>query len=284
MNEKDFKNDLLFSGSKNSISLSKTGPIPIFDYFFMRTINKFVRERIPVRRMNVIGNGAFGYFICTNPKLSQLTKADFLSHVGKRTEIFAKFNTQGTDIRHVEADRGVTGLAVRFYTQQGNYDLLTTHLPVFFVREALRIIDQVHASSQTAKSNIHNDNYLFDFNNYLPENILGQTFLQSNQGLYNGWRTLNTYVGNAFKFVNHEDDYVFVRFKIESRQRLKYQYWDNEQAAWIRGHFNDYDTRDLMKAIDRKDFPRWWLKAQLMKPEMVDKLSFNPFDATKVML
>lgn len=282
---KDLKYFTTFNGAKspsriNSYSSGKHGPISLDDQVLHEKLGHFLRERIPHRRVQVLGNGAIGYFECTNSKASELSKADMFSEVGKKTSLVARISSPASGPRHGETERGVYGLAIKFFTHQGNWDLITINAPVCNVRDPIRFPQSIHSMEPNEDDNLENYNRRYDYYALNPEVLHQITWLASDIGLPDGYRRVTGYSTNTFKLINKKGDYEYVRFRLLSEQPENYL--TDEQAAWIRGNFIDYNSRDLFYAIENKLFPKWKLQVQLMDPQQVDEMSFNPFDCTKV--
>ncbi|XP_074600200.1 catalase-like [Brevipalpus obovatus] len=263
----------------NSLSVGKYGPILLTDNIFLEKIGHLNRERIPERRVSARGNGAFGFFKCTNDGLSDITEASLFSEKGKKTKIAVRFGLVTSRIGSAETRRDAVTMAVKFYTDKGNWDLLMDTFPVFAIRDPIRYPDLIHAFNADPKNNLENLNMRFDYISLVPETLPRITYLYSDRGIPDGWRHMDAYSPNTFKFVNKKRDYIYVRFMVESQQGTKTL--TDEKAAELRGTTPDYSSRDLYDSIKNGDYPKWTLKAQLLDPSKVEKLKFNPFDVTK---
>lgn len=246
----------------------------------MEKLGHLVRERIPERIVAARGNSAFGYFECTNDGLPELTKADFLSSKNKKTKVVVRFSVGVGSVGVPEPTRTVFGFAIKFYTDEGNYDLLTASLPVLTIRDPIRLPDLGHALDLRPDDHLMDVNREFDYVANNPEVLHRILFLSSDAGIPDGFRRITGWSISTFKFVNKKNEYNYVRFIVEPLQKKKWL--SDDEAAFLRGNEPDYFSRDLIGAIEAGFHPNWLIKAQILTPEKAKELPFNPFDTTKV--
>ncbi len=264
---------------QNSITAGPTGPILIQDVHLVEKLAHFNRERIPERIVHAKGAGAFGYFEVTHD-LSNYTKAKFLSEVGKRTEVVARFSTVGGEKGSADSERDPRGFAVKFYTEEGNYDFVGNNTPVFFIRDPIKFPDFIHTQKRNPVTNTKDPDMFWDFLSLTPESIHQVTILFSDRGTPKSYRYMNGYSGHTFMWYNEKDEYVWVKIHFKTAQGI--QNLIREEATRLKGIDPDHATRDLFKAIEREDYPAWNVYVQIMKPEEAENYRFNPFDITKV--
>jgi len=264
---------------QNSITAGPTGPVLIQDVHLIEKLAHFNRERIPERIVHAKGAGAFGYFEVTHD-LSNYTKAQFLSEVGKRTEVVARFSTVGGEKGSADAERDPRGFAVKFYTEEGNYDFVGNNTPVFFIRDPIKFPDFIHTQKRNPVTNTKDPDMFWDFLSLTPESIHQVTILFSDRGTPKSYRHMNGYSGHTFMWYNEKDEYVWVKIHFKTAQGI--QNLTLEEATRLKGIDPDHATRDLFEAIERGDYPAWNVHVQIMKPEEAENYRFNPFDITKV--
>jgi len=264
---------------QNSITAGPTGPVLIQDVHLIEKLAHFNRERIPERIVHAKGAGAFGYFEVTHD-LSNYTKAQFLSEVGKRTEVVARFSTVGGEKGSADAERDPRGFAVKFYTEEGNYDFVGNNTPVFFIRDPIKFPDFIHTQKRNPVTNTKDPDMFWDFLSLTPESIHQVAILFSDRGTPKSYRHMNGYSGHTFMWYNEKDEYVWVKIHFKTAQGI--QNLTLEEATRLKGIDPDHATRDLFEAIERGDYPAWNVHVQIMKPEEAENYRFNPFDITKV--
>ena len=264
---------------QNSITVGPTGPVLIQDVHLIEKLAHFNRERIPERIVHAKGAGAFGYFEVTHD-LSNYTKAKFLSEVGKRTEVVARFSTVGGEKGSADAERDPRGFAVKFYTEEGNYDFVGNNTPVFFIRDPIKFPDFIHTQKRDPATNCKDPNMFWDFLSLTPESIHQVTILFSDRGTPKSFRHMNGYSGHTFMWYNEENEYVWVKIHFKTAQGI--QNLTRQEAEVLKGKDPDHATRDLYKAIERGEYPAWNVYVQIMKPEDAENYRFNVFDVTKV--
>jgi len=266
-------------GDQHSITAGPKGPVLLQDVHLVEKLAHFNRERIPERIVHAKGAGAFGYFEVTHD-LSYYTKAKFLSEVGKRTEVVARFSTVGGEKGSADAERDPRGFAVKFYTEEGNYDFVGNNTPVFFIRDPIKFPDFIHTQKRNPVTNTKDADMFWDFLSLTPESVHQVTILFSDRGTPKSYRHMNGYSGHTFMWYNDEKEYVWVKIHFITAQGI--QNLTREEATEIKGRDPDHATRDLFEAIETGDSPAWNVYVQIMDPEDAENYRFNPFDVTKV--
>lgn len=264
---------------QNSITAGVTGPVLMQDVHLLEKLAHFNRERIPERIVHAKGAGAYGYFEVTHD-LSNYTKAKFLSEVGKKTDLVVRFSTVGGEKGSADAERDPRGFAVKFYTEEGNYDFVGNNTPVFFIRDPLKFPDFIHTQKRHPVTNTKDPDMFWDFLSLTPESIHQVTILFSDRGTPKTFRHMNGYSGHTFMWFNDKDEYVWVKIHFKTAQGI--QNLTAEEADKLKASDPDHATRDLFEAIERGEYPAWNVYVQIMKPEDAENYRFNPFDITKV--
>jgi catalase len=255
------------------------GPTLIQDVHLLEKLAHFNRERVPERVVHAKGAGAHGYFEVTND-VSAYTKAAFLSEVGKRTPLFARFSTVAGENGSADTVRDPRGFAVKFYTEEGNYDLVGNNTPVFFIRDAIKFPDFIHTQKRDPRTHLKNPTAVWDFWSLSPESLHQVSILMSDRGIPATLRHMHGFGSHTFKWVNAEGDGVWVKYHFKTEQGVKNL--SPDVAAKLAGENPDYHTEDLFNAIEKGDFPSWKLYVQIMPLEDADTYRFDPFDVTKV--
>lgn len=264
---------------QNSLTAGKRGPVLMQDVHLLEKLGHFDRERIPERVVHAKGAGAGGYFEVTKD-VTKYTKAKFLSEVGKRTEVFARFSTVGGEKGSADAERDPRGFAVKFYTEEGNYDFVGNNTPVFFIRDPLKFPDFIHTQKRNPATNCKDPDMFWDFLSLTPESIHQVTILFSDRGIPATYRHMNGYSSHTFKWYNEKGEYFWVQYHFKTDQGIKNL--TRQEAEIMRGKDPDHATRDLYEAIERGDYPSWTLQMQIMPPEEAKDYRFDIFDITKV--
>ncbi|WP_144594268.1 catalase KatA [Priestia flexa] len=265
--------------NQNSMTAGYRGPTLIQDVHLLEKLAHFNRERVPERVVHAKGAGAHGYFEVTND-VSAYTKADFLSEVGKRTPMFIRFSTVAGESGSADTVRDPRGFAVKFYTEEGNYDLVGNNTPVFFIRDAIKFPDFIHTQKRDPQTHLKNPNAVWDFWSLSPESLHQVTILMSDRGIPATFRHMHGFGSHTFKWVNKEGEAVWVKYHFKTEQGVKNL--PTDLAAKLAGENPDYHTEDLFNAIEKGDFPAWKLYVQIMPVEDADTYRFDPFDVTKV--
>ena len=266
-------------GDQNSMTAGPRGPVLMQDVHLLEKLGHFDRERIPERVVHAKGAGAYGYFELT-ADVSRWTKAKFLSQVGKRTEVFARFSTVGGEKGSADAARDPRGFAVKFYTEEGNYDFVGNNTPVFFIRDPLKFPDFIHTQKRHPGTNLKDPDMFWDFLSLTPESIHQVTILFSDRGTPATYRNMNGYSSHTYKWYNDRGEYVWVQYHFKTDQGIKNL--TRQDADEMSSKDPDHATRDLHAAIERGEHPSWTLQMQIMTPEMAKDYRFDIFDITKV--
>ncbi len=264
---------------QNSETAGPRGPILMQDVHLLEKLGHFDRERIPERVVHAKGAGAHGYFEVTKD-VSRYTKAKFLSKAGKRTDVFVRFSTVGGERGSADAERDPRGFAVKFYTEDGNYDLVGNNTPVFFIRDPLKFPDFIHTQKRNPNTNLKDPNMFWDFLSLTPESIHQVTILFSDRGIPATYRNMNGYSSHTYKWYNGKGEHFWVQYHFKTDQGIKNLI--REEAEVMKGKDPDHATRDLYDAIARKEYPSWTLEVQIMTPEQAKDYRFDILDITKV--
>ena len=264
---------------QNTMTAGPRGPALMQDVHLMEKLAHFNRERIPERVVHAKGAGALGYFECT-AEMTKYTRAGFLSEVGKKTDLFARFSTVGGEKASPDSARDPRGFAVKFYTEEGNYDMTGNNTPVFFIRDPLKFPDFIHTQKRDPKTNRANPDMFWDFLSLTPESIHQVTILFSDRGTPRSYRHMNGYSSHTFKWYNADGRYYWVQYHFKTAQGI--QNLTREEATRLAGEDPDHNTRDLYEAIQRGEYPEWRVCVQIMPPEDAKAYRWNIFDITKV--
>lgn len=264
---------------QNSVTAGASGPVLMQDVHLIEKLSHFDRERIPERVVHAKGAGAYGYFEVT-ADVTKYTRARFLSSVGKRTEVFVRFSTVGGEKGSADAERDPRGFAVKFYTEEGNYDMVGNNTPVFFIRDPLKFPDFIHTQKRNPATNLKDPDMFWDFLSLTPESVHQVSILFSDRGTPKTFRHMNGYSSHTFKWYNAKGEYFWVKYHFKTEQGI--QNFTAAEAAAMKGIDADHATRDLFEAIKRGEHPAWRVEVQIMTPEEATKYRFNPFDVTKV--
>lgn len=265
--------------NQNSITAGQRGPVLIQDVHLLEKLAHFNRERVPERVVHAKGAGAHGVFEVTND-VTKYTKAAFLSEVGKQTPMFIRFSTVAGELGSADTVRDPRGFAVKFYTEEGNYDLVGNNTPVFFIRDAIKFPDFIHTQKRHPQTHLKNPNAVWDFWSLSPESLHQVTILMTDRGIPATYRHMHGFGSHTFKWVNAEGQAVWVKYHFKTDQGVKNL--DVKLAEQLAGSNPDYHTEDLFNAIDKGDFPSWTLYVQIMPIEDANTYRFDPFDVTKV--
>ncbi|KOO49958.1 catalase [Viridibacillus arvi] len=263
----------------NSMSAGKRGPLLLQDVWLIEKLANFNREVIPERRMHAKGSGAFGTFTVTHD-ITKYTKAAIFSEVGKKTEMFARFSTVAGERGAADAERDIRGFALKFYTEQGNWDLVGNNTPVFFFRDAMHFPDLNHAVKRDPHTNMRSANNNWDFWTNLPEALHQVTYVMGDRGIPTDYRHMHGFGSHTYSMINADNERVYVKFHFTSQQGIK-NYTDQE-AAEVVAQDRESSQRDLFESIKKGDFPKWKMSIQVMTEEQARNHRYNPFDLTKV--
>ena len=265
--------------NQNVMTAGPRGPQLLQDVWFLEKLAHFDREVIPERRMHAKGSGAFGTFTVTHD-ITKYTKAAVFSEVGKKTDLFVRFSTVAGERGAADAERDIRGFAIKFYTEQGNWDLVGNNTPVFFLRDPLKFPDLNHAVKRDPRTNLRSASNNWDFWTLLPEALHQVTITMSDRGIPASYRHMHGFGSHTFSFINASQERFWVKFHLRSQQGIR-NLTDAEAEAVI-GKCRESHQRDLYDAIEQGDFPRWTLFIQVMPEQDAAKCPYNPFDLTKV--
>eukprot|EP01098_Paradermamoeba_levis_P004921 TRINITY_DN2096_c0_g1_i1.p1 TRINITY_DN2096_c0_g1~~TRINITY_DN2096_c0_g1_i1.p1 ORF type:complete len:499 (-),score=101.82 TRINITY_DN2096_c0_g1_i1:102-1598(-) len=263
----------------STLTAGPKGPILLADFNLIDHIAHFDRERIPERVVHAKGAGAFGYFEVTHD-ITQYTKAKIFSKVGKRTPLAVRFSTVGGESGSADTARDPRGFAVKFYTEEGNWDLVGNNTPIFFIRDPILFPSFIHTQKRNPVTHLKDPDMFWDFISLRPETTHQVSFLFSDRGTPDGFRFMHGFGSHTFKLVNAQGKAVYVKFHFKTDQGVKNL--SAERAAQLAGEDPDYATRDLFESISKGDFPSWTLNIQVMTFEQAEKFRWNPFDVTKI--
>ncbi len=265
--------------NQNVMTAGRRGPQLLQDIWFLEKLAHFDREVIPERRMHAKGSGAYGTFTVTHD-ITRYTKAKIFAAIGKRTELFARFTTVAGERGAADAERDIRGFAVKFYTEEGNWDMVGNNTPVFFLRDPLKFPDLNHAVKRDPRTNLRSAKNNWDFWTSLPEALHQITIVMSDRGIPATYRHMHGFGSHTFSLINAGNERCWVKFHFKSQQGIR-NLTDAEAEAII-GKDRESHQRDLYDSIERGDFPRWTLKVQIMPEADAAKVPYNPFDLTKI--
>jgi catalase len=265
--------------NQNILTAGPRGPQLLQDVWFLEKLAHFDREVIPERRMHAKGSGAFGTFKVTHD-ITKYTKAKIFAKVGKKTDLFVRFSTVAGERGAADAERDIRGFAMKFYTQEGNWDLVGNNTPVFFLRDPLKFPDLNHAVKRDPKTNLRSARNNWDFWTSLPEALHQVTITMSDRGIPATYRHMDGFGSHTFSLINAKDERFWVKFHFKTRQGIKNL--TDEEAEVLVGKDRESHQRDLFDSIEKGDFPKWDMKIQVVPEKEAAKFRFNPFDLTKV--
>ncbi|MDR1496505.1 MAG: catalase [Clostridiales Family XIII bacterium] len=263
----------------NVTTAGSRGPMTLQNPWFIEKLAHFDREVIPERRMHAKGSGAFGFFKVTHD-ITKYTKAKLFSKVGKRTDVFVRFSTVAGERGAADAERDIRGFATKFYTEEGNWDLVGNNTPVFFLRDPLRFPDLNHAVKRDPKTNMRSAQNNWDFWTMLPEAFHQVTITMSDRGLPKSYRTMHGFGSHTFSMINAKNKRVWVKYHWVSQQPI--ENLSDEEAAAIVAVDRESHQKDLFESIEKKRYPKWQLCIQVMTEEQAKNYKENPFDITKI--
>ena len=265
--------------NQNSITAGPRGPVLMQDFHLLEKLAHQNRERIPERTVHAKGSGAYGTLTITKD-VTKYTRAAALSTVGKKTEAFLRFSTVAGERGAADAERDVRGFALRFYTEEGNWDIVGNNTPVFFIRDPLKFPDFIHTQKRHPRTNMRSNTAMWDFWSLSPESLHQVTTLMSDRGLPQTLRHIHGFGSHTYAFINAKGERHWVKFHFKSQQGIKN--WTNGEAAEKIGHDRETHQRDLYESIEKGDYPKWTFYIQAMPEADVNKHWYNPFDITKV--
>ncbi|EAW0605954.1 catalase [Campylobacter lari] len=272
----DFGN--IIADNQNSLSAGAKGPLLMQDYILLEKLAHQNRERIPERTVHAKGSGAYGELRITKD-ISQYTKAKVLQ-LGENTPLFIRFSTVAGEAGAADAERDVRGFAIKFYTKEGNWDLVGNNTPTFFIRDAYKFPDFIHTQKRDPRTHLRSNNAAWDFWSLCPESLHQVTILMSDRGIPASYRHMHGFGSHTYSLINDKNERFWVKFHFKTKQGIKNL--TNEEAANLIANDRESHQRDLYEAIEKGDFPKWTFQIQILKEDEVEKLGFNPFDLTKV--
>jgi len=265
--------------NQNSLTAGSRGPVVLEDFHLLEKLAHFNRERIPERVVHAKGSGAFGEFVVTKD-ISKLTKAKLFSSIGKKTPIFLRFSTVGGEMGSADTERDPRGFALKFYTEEGIWDLVGNNTPVFFIRDPLKFPDFIHTQKRNPQTNFKSPTAIWDFWSLHPESLHQVTILFSDRGIPDGYRYMDGFGSHTFSMVNKKNERFFVKWHFKTKQGIRNL--TPSKAQELAGKDPDYSQRDLFEAIEKGDFPKWKVSIQVMPEAEAASYHINPFDLTKV--
>ena len=266
--------------NQNSLTAGPRGPVVFEDFQLFEKMAHFNRERIPERVVHAKGSGAYGYFVCTNPDMSRYTTAKLFASTGKRTPTFLRFSTVGGEKGSADTERDPRGFALKFYTEEGNWDMVGNNTPVFFLRDPLKFGDFIHTQKRDPQTNLKSPTMMWDFWSLSPESLHQVTILFSDRGTPDGYRHMDGFSSHTFSLINSKNELFYVKYHFKTKQGIRN--FTREKAEEIKGQDPDYAQRDLFEAIQKGDFPKWRVSIQIMPEKEAETYHINPFDLTKV--
>ncbi len=265
--------------NNNTQTAGPRGPALLQDVWLLEKLAHFDREVIPERRMHAKGSGAYGTFTVTHD-ISRYTRAALFSQIGKQTEIFVRFSTVAGERGAADAERDIRGFAIKFYTEQGNWDLVGNNTPVFFLRDPLKFPDLNHAVKRDPRTGMRSAQNNWDFWTNLPEALHQVTIVMSDRGVPDGYRHMHGFGSHTFSFINAENQRHWVKFTWKTQQGIR-NLSDAEAGQVVAGD-RESSQRDLYENIEQGNFPRWTFYVQVMPEQDAGRYALNPFDLTKV--
>jgi catalase len=268
-----------YHDNEDTMSVGPRGPLLLQDFILHEKMAHFNRERIPERVVHAKGTGAYGTFTVTQD-ISKITRAKIFSQVGKQTKMFARFSTVGGEKGSADTERDPRGFALKFYTEDGNWDMVGNNTPIFFIKDPKKFSDFIHTQKRDPKTNTKSPTMMWDFWSLNPESLHQVMFLMSDRGTPHGYRHMHGFSSHTFSFINDKNERHWVKFHFITEQGIKN--FNNDDAVKMKGEDADFAQRDLVNAIEEGNFPKWTMKVQVMTEEQAKTYKWNPFDLTKV--
>ncbi|WP_419777427.1 catalase [Malaciobacter marinus] len=266
------------SDNQNSITAGERGPVLMQDYQLIEKLAHQNRERIPERVVHANGSAAYGKLVITED-ISKYTKAKVLQK-SEETKLLLRFSTVAGERGAADAERDVRGFALKFYSKEGNWDLVGNNTPVFFVRDAYKFPDFIHTQKRHPQTNLRSNTAAWDFWSLSPESLHQVTILMSNRGLPKSYRHINGYGSHTYSLINEKNERFWVKFHFKTMQGI--ETITDKEAEEIVGKDRESNQRDLFENINQGNYPKWSFEIQIMTEEEALACSFNPFDLTKV--
>ncbi len=265
--------------NQNSVTVGPRGPVVFEDYLLFEKMAQFNRERIPERVVHAKGAGAFGTFTVTHD-ITKYTSAKLFNAIGKQTELLARFSTVAGEKGSADTARDPRGFSVKFYTEEGNWDMTGNNTPIFFVRDGMKFGDFIHSQKRVPKTNLRSATMMWDFWSLSPESLHQVTILFSDRGTPDGFRHMHGYSSHTFSLINAAGERFYCKWHFKTQQGVKN--FTNEEAEEMAGKNADYATKDLYETIENGDHPKWKVCLQIMPEAEAETYKVNPFDLTKV--
>jgi catalase len=266
--------------NQNSLTVGPRGPVVFDDFLLFEKMAHFNRERIPERVVHAKGSGAHGTFTVTNPEMAKYTTAKLFDTVGKATPTFLRFSTVGGEKGSADSERDPRGFALKFYTEEGNWDLTGNNTPVFFIRDPLKFSDFIHTQKRDPETNLKSPKMMWDFWSLSPESLHQVTILFSDRGTPKGYRHMNGYGSHTFSLINAQNELFYVKWHFKTKQGI--QNFTGPEATEMKSKDMDVSQSDLFHAIEKGEFPQWSVEMQIMPEHEAATYHINPFDLTKV--
>jgi catalase len=265
--------------NQNSMTAGPRGPVVLQDVWLLEKLAHFDREVIPERRVHAKGSGAFGTLKVTHD-ISRYTKATVFAQVGNETPLFMRFSTVAGERGAADAERDVRGFSIKFYTEEGNWDVVGNNTPVFFIRDPLKFPDFIHTQKRDPYTNLRSNVAAWDFWSRHPESLHQVTILMSDRGIPKNYRQMHGFGSHTYSFINSNDERFWVKFHFKSLQGI--ENFTDAEAAQVVANDRESAQRDLVSSIDAGNFPKWRFAIQVMPEADAAHYRFNPFDITKV--
>ncbi|MFX1762976.1 catalase [Paraburkholderia sp. A1RI-2L] len=265
--------------NQNSLTAGPRGPVMLQDVWLIEKLAHFDREVIPERRVHAKGSGAFGTLKVTHD-ISRYTKAKVFSEVGKETPLFMRFSTVAGERGAADAERDVRGFSIKFYTEEGNWDVVGNNTPVFFIRDPLKFPDFIHTQKRDPRTNLRSNVAAWDFWSRHPESLHQVTIVMSDRGIPKNYRQQHGFGSHTFSFINANNERFYVKFHFKSAQGV--ENFTDAEAAQVVAQDRESAQRDLYNEIEKGNFPKWHFRIQVMPEADAARVPYNPFDITKV--
>lgn len=265
--------------NQNSITAGSRGPTLLQDTWLLEKLAHFDRERIPERVVHAKGSAAYGELTITND-ITAYSKADIFSKVGKKTKAFLRFSTVAGERGAADAERDVRGFALKFYTNEGNWDIVGNNTPVFFIKDAIKFPDFIHTQKRDPKTNMRSATAAWDFWSLHPESLHQVTILMSDRGIPRSYREMHGFGSHTYSFINAKNERFWVKFHFKSMQGI--HNLTNKEAEEIIAKDRESHQKDLFENIEKGNFPKWRFCVQIMPEKDAESYKVNPFDLTKV--
>src|SRR6202051_5066120 len=265
--------------NQNSLTVGPRGPVVFEDFLLFEKMAHFNRERIPERVVHAKGSGAYGHFVCTNA-LTQYTTAKLFSSTGRKPPTFLRVSTVGGEKGSADTERDPRGFALKFYTEEGNWDLVGNNTPVFFIRDPLKFGDFIHTQKRDPQTNLKSATMMWDFWSLSPESLHQVTILFSDRGTPDGYRHMDGFSSHTFSLINAKNELFYVKWHFKTKQGIKN--FTREEADHMKSVDMDHSQNDLFHAIEKGDFPKWRGQIKIMPAAEAQTHHINPFDLTKV--